>query len=148
MTDSQSAFEALAGVEAINAEVARKASCPPHLRAAFALIMGAMVASQALTPGGSVSILVACFFGVILLLKTQRERLGFFVNGYRRGRTRWVALSLLVVVEALLFGSIWLKLHGYPWAPLAAGGFTTVLAFGASYVWQWAYQIDLASATR
>jgi phosphatidylglycerophosphate synthase len=148
MSDTSSPADALAGVRAINDQIARKVECPPQYHLAFGLLMGAMVAGQALSPLGACVVLVICMGFLGLMFMWQRRRLGVFVNGYRRGRTRSVALTLLVIVEALLFGSIWLKHQGLPWAPLAAAALVVPIAIAGSYIWQAAYRTDLARAAQ
>lgn len=148
MTQPPSAAEALEGVRAINSQIAEQVLCPPQFHFAFGALMGALVAGEALPVPGSMAVLVVCMAAVVLMVRAQRRRLGFFVNGYRRGRTRVVAISLLVIVEALLFGSLWLKFHGLPLAPLAAGALVVPIAIAGSYIWQAAYRTDLARAAQ
>lgn len=148
MTPNPSAAEALEGVRAINSHIAEQAGCPPMFHVAFGLLMGALVAGQALPVPGSLAVVAVCLAFIALMVRWQRRRLGFFVNGYRRGRTRVVALVVLAMVELLLFGSLWLKVHGLPWAPLAAGGLAAPIAVAGSYVWQAAYRMDLAKTAR
>ncbi len=145
MTNVLSASQALEDARAARAEVAARLDCPPQMHAFIALLMATMVASQSLPSPLNAAAVAPCLAAVALLVRYQRKRFGFFVNGYRRGRTRWVALSLLAFVEVVLFGSIWLKLaHHLAWAPLAGGVLVFPVSIFGSYRWQAAYKADLA----
>lgn len=76
-----------------------------------------------------------------------RKRMGFFVNGYRKGGTRAVAISLLVTVESIYFASLWLKgTQHIVWAPLVGGAIIVPVVFLAVSRWQAAYRSEFASA--
>ncbi len=149
MTDALSASQALEDARAARAQVAARLDCPPQMHAVLALLMAMMVASQSLPSPLNTAAVAPCLAGVVLLVQHQRKRYGFFVNGYRRGRTRRVALTLLAFVEVVLFGSIWLKLaHHLAWAPLAGGVLVFPVTLFGSYRWQAAYRADLAQTAR
>jgi hypothetical protein len=144
MTDADAARRALEEAGAIRGQVADKARCPPSWHATFGVIMGAMVASQSLTPALSISVTVLCLGAAVFMMQAARRRMGFFVNGYRRGKTLWVALGLLGVVEALLFAGIGLKeTWGLAWAPLVCGLIVAPIAIGGSYLWQAVYREEM-----
>lgn len=147
MSEALSASQALEAARTARAQVAARADCPPLMHAIFAALMAAMVASQSLPSPLNAAALAPSLAAIAALVVYQRKRYGFFVNGYRKGRTRWVALSLLGIVEVLLFASIWLKVErGLVWAPLAAGVLVFPIALFGSYRWQAAYKADLAQA--
>jgi len=147
MTDALSASQALEEARAARVQVAARLDCPAHMHALVALLMAVMVASQSLPEPLNLFAIAPSLCALVLLVAYQRRRFGFFVNGYRRGRTRWVAISLLLFVEAVLFGSIWLK---ESWrlalVPLAGGVVVFPVTLFASYRWQAAYKADLAQA--
>ena len=146
MIDAQYALKALEDARTAQAGLAERVNCPPHMRVAFGLIMGALIAAQAAPSSVAIGVTAACLGAVVLMIRAIRRRTGIFVNGYRRGRTRWVALGLLAIVESALAFSLWLKLaHHLVWAPLAAGAAVTVIAIAASFLWQAAYRADLSA---
>ena len=147
MTDAEAARQALADVGAIRGQVADKVRCPPRWHVAFGAILGSMVAGQAFPTAVSMAITVVCLCITVLLMQAARRRMGFFVNGYRRGKTLWVALSLLAFVEGMLALGIWMKvgLH-LPWAPFACGAVVAPVSVGASYLWQSVYRRELAQS--
>ena len=74
-----------------------------------------------------------------------RKRMGFFVNGYRKGRTRRVAITLLVIIETIYLSSLWLKIEQHVgWAPIVAGAIIVPIIAIAMKRWQDAYRSDLA----
>ena len=145
MTDALSASQALEDARAARALVGARLDCPRYMHFVLAGLMSAMIASQSLSTPWNVPAVILCLVAVLMLMQYQRKRYGFFVNGYRKGRTRVVAISLLLFVEVVLFGSIWLKLvHHVAWAPLAGGILVFPVTILASYRWQAAYKADLA----
>jgi len=68
---------------------------------------------------------------------------GFFRNGYRRGRTRAVAIALLVTVESIYFAGIWLKeAHHVSVAPLVGGAIVVPIVVFAVSRWQAVYRSE------
>jgi hypothetical protein len=84
------------------------------------------------------------FLVLLLLARAKRNRMGMFINGYRRGRTRWVAfgaLALFIVTYGLAtFAEIALHMRG---AYLIAGAVIAAIFTAAGRVWLWAYRRDL-----
>ena len=105
-----------------------------------------MVAVQA-APGLIAMTLSACFLVVIVAMALiARKRMGFFLNGYRKGNTRRVAIALLVVIEAIYLSSMWLKLEQHVvWAPLAAGAIVVPIILFGMRRWQDAYRSEFGS---
>ena len=146
MIDAQYAVKALDDARAMQAGLADRVNCPPHMRLAFGLVLGGMIAGQAGSPPLAMGVTALCLCAVVLMIRAIRRRTGVFVNGYRRGRTRWVALGLLAIAESALVLSLWLKLAQHvAWAPLAAGALVAVVAVAGSYLWQAAYRADLSA---
>lgn len=144
MTDIDAARRALEDAQKVRADIADKVRCPPSRHLAMGVVMGGMIAGEAASPPISLAILAICLGGVVLLVVDARKRLGFFVNGYRRGKTLWVAIGLLVFVEAVLASSIWLKeVRHILWAPIVGGLIVAPVATAASYLWQSVYRTEM-----
>jgi hypothetical protein len=144
MTDADAARRALDDAGAIRGQIADKARCPPSWHAAFGVMMGAMVAGQALPSHLSIGVTVLCLGAAVFMMRAARRRMGFFVNGYRRGRTLWVAIGLLGIIEAMLFAGIGLKeTWGLAWAPVVCGLIVAPIAVGGSYLWQAVYREEM-----
>lgn len=93
-----------------------------------------MVAVQA-APGFIAMTLSACCLVVIVAMASiARKRMGFFLNGFRKGNTRRVATAFLVIIEAIFLSSMWLKLEQHvAWAPLAAGAIVVQYAYRSEF---------------
>ena len=105
-----------------------------------------MVAVQA-APGFIAMSLSACFLVVIVAMTIiARKRMGFFLNGYRKGNTRRIAIALLVVIETIYLSSMWLKLEQHVvWAPLAAGAIIVPIILAGMKHWQDAYRSEFGT---
>lgn len=105
-----------------------------------------MIAVQA-APGFIAMSLSACLLVVIVAMALiARRRMGFFLNGYRKGNTRRVAIALLVVIEAIYLSSMWLKLEQHVvWAPLVAGALVVPIILVGMKRWQDAYRSEFGS---
>jgi hypothetical protein len=144
MINAELALKALEDARAVQVGVAERARCPPHMHLAFGLLLGALDASPAAPVPYELAILAVAMGCVALMIRWQRRRLGFFVNGYRKGRTLMVTLPLLALTEALLFGGMWLKYARHlDWAPLVSGAVMVVVGTAASYAFGRIYRAEL-----
>ena len=130
-TESPSAAEALAFIDQSRAKLAAASETPVSRHLAFAGLIALLVASPLLPLEWRFVALVGFLIVTALIIRWDRRRMGMFINGYRAGRTRWVVVPTLVVIEALYVLSYWLvaeKQIVWAVAPL------TVLAAVVAYV--------------
>ena len=146
MITTEEARASIEDVRSVRRDLADRADCPPAWRITVSVVSGAMVAVQA-APGLIAMTLSACFLVVIVAMALiARKRMGFFLNGYRKGNTRRVAIALLVVIEAIYLSSMWLKLEQHVvWAPLAAGAIIVPIILFGMKRWQDAYRSEFGS---
>jgi hypothetical protein len=140
------ASRALAAKGAAEQNLARLALCPPWRHAAFAAIMAALVAAPAVSVPVRFAVLAAIFVAIGLIVRSDRRRLGVFINGYRRGKTRLVTFPMLVAILSLYVASYYFgDTEGRPAISLALG----VVAFGIGYVgstiWQRVFVRELGA---
>ena len=141
--DDKDASEALRALKTVQGRFATRARWSWQRHAAFGAVMGALVASYALPLAGTVAGMLLCCIAIVAIVVRDRRRDGFFVNGYRAGRTRRVTALMLVVALGMLAAALLGKEHGWWWAPLAAGALLFVFATRASMAWERAYREDL-----
>lgn len=142
--NSETAAQALAFIEQSRVKLAAATETPPLRHAAFAALMGALVASPAVPFPFRFLVLVAIFAAVAWIVRWDRRRMGIFVNGYRAGKTRWVTAALLLAVLPLYLIAMWLSLdHAIWWAPLPLGLAAAVIAYGGSVWWCWVFRREL-----
>ncbi|TMJ12006.1 MAG: hypothetical protein E6G94_14755 [Alphaproteobacteria bacterium] len=140
--DEREAAEALAAMQAARGRMAGRARWSFWRHAAVGLLMGALVASYALPAPLTIAVVGLCLLGVAAIVARDRRRDGFFVSGYRRGRTRPLTFGLVAfLVAALLLALI--SRQWVAWAPVAIGAVVAVVATGASIVWERIYQREL-----
>lgn len=142
--DRNEALAALGTMDAAKADLARAADCPPWRHAAFGAVMGVLVLAQGLPSPLSMALLAGAMAGVVLLVRADRKRMGVFVNGYRKGRTRVVAFVMLAVAMALVVAEIRAREAG-----LSLGLRVGIAVVGAglgvwgSFIWQRMFRKDL-----
>jgi hypothetical protein len=119
------------------AQMARAATCPPWRHAVFGLMMGALIASFAFEFVIRTAILVIVLACIPLIVRSDRKRMGMFINGYRRGKTRWVAFGILAVWIPIYAISVHYALdrHNHV-VPLMLGLLGFVLGTAGSVLWQ------------
>lgn len=111
--------------------------CPPWRHVVFALCEAALVASPALPFAWRIGVFVVVMAGVFGCIQSDRRRLGVFINGYRRGRTRRFTIGLLIGVLALYGVSVWTEMHGgQPAINIALAIVTFAVCYWGSVVWQ------------
>ena len=146
MSTSAEAAAALEGARVARAHLADRTRCPPYMHAVFGLLMGGLVASEAASDRGTLAIEGVIMVLALTLFVWQRRRMGFFVNGYRRGRTRPVALSIVGVYLVLFSMAAYLKAaEGLHWPALGLGAVMAVLGTWGSAVWNARYVAEMTA---
>ena len=134
--NSANAAEALAFIEQSRLRLAAASDVPPLRHAAFAALMGGMVASTAAPFPLRMALLAGLFAAMAWIIRWDRRRMGMFINGYRAGKTRWVTAALLLVILPIHILGVWLATErGVAWAPLALGLAAAAIAYGGSLWW-------------
>jgi hypothetical protein len=132
--DARSALEAKQYAEA---QMARAATCPAWRHALFGLMMGGLVATPAFEMPIRISLLVLLLAMIPIIVHSDRKRMGMFINGYRRGKTRVVAVGLLIVELSLYAVSVVRGLdHNDHVTPLLLGIVGVVVGIVGSMIWQ------------
>ena len=135
--ESLDALSALDAKRHAEAQMAKAAACPPWRHAAFGLMMGGLVASPAFDMAVRMGILVILLALIPIIIHSDRKRMGMFINGYRRGKTRIVAISILVVELSLYAVAVVRGLdHNDHVTPLLLGAAGVVIGIFGSMIWQ------------
>ena len=134
MTDARLALVAKGAAEQ---DLARMAVCPPWRHAAFAGIMAMLVAAPIVPLPWRLFVLPIEAVAIILIVRSDRRRLGVFINGYRRGKTRLVTFPMLAVMLGLYALSLYCSdgLHR-PILSLILGLVALPLGYYGSALWQ------------
>ena len=136
MTAHEEAIAALDAKKSAQAQLAAAANCPPWRHAVFALLMGALVYSPAISLPARFGVFVLIFAAIILIVQSDRRRLGMFINGYRRGRTRLVVFPLLAIELGLYSWSFIRAEAGDKQAPIILALIMIVVGYAGSLLWQ------------
>lgn len=146
MTNPYDAAAALDDARAARMRLADKTRCPPYMHALFGALLGGLVSSEAASDRGTLVIEGIIILIGLTLFVVQRRRLGFFVNGYRRGRTRPVALAVVAIYLLLFSLAAYLKAaDGLHWPALVLGLLMFGLGTRASVEWQARYLAEMAT---
>ena len=131
------ARSALAAKQHAEAQMAKAAECPPWRHAVFGLLMGGLIASFAFEFAIRTAILVLVLACIPIIVHSDRKRMGMFINGYRRGKTRLVAFGLLALWLPLYGLSVYYGLDRHDHVtPLLLGLVGFVMAVAGSVIWQ------------
>jgi hypothetical protein len=132
--DPRSALEAKQYAEA---QMARAANCPPWRHAIFGLMMGGLIATPAFATPIPFGILAGILCLIPLIIHSDRKRMGMFINGYRRGKTRVVAFGIVAVELALYAVSVVRGIdHNDQITPFLLGAAGAVVGVIGSTIWQ------------
>ncbi|MCY1645686.1 hypothetical protein OVA11_00975 [Caulobacter sp. SL161] len=144
MTRDEDALRMLAEVQAAGEDLARRARAPVWYHPALGLLMGGLIAVQTqplLLVFGYYALFV---LGLLLLVRAYKRHTGLWINGYRAGRTRWVALIMVALVALAMLLAVWLvRERGLTLAPLVFGALVAVLVAMGGQIWQAAFRADL-----
>ena len=108
--------------------------------------MGGLVITPAFPLPLRMAVLALVLVGVALVVQSDRKRLGMFVNGYRRGKTRIVTFAMLAVILPLYAVSAYVALrYEDHLTPLLLGAVAFVFAYASSVVWQRVFRRELGA---
>ncbi|HEY7005573.1 MAG TPA: hypothetical protein VH392_03740 [Sphingomicrobium sp.] len=141
--DAASALEAKKNAEA---QMARAATCPPWRHAVFGLLMGGLITTPAFDMPIRTSILVLILACIPMIIHSDRKRMGMFINGYRRGKTRIVAIGVLIVELSLYCVAVIRGLgHHDSITPLVLGAVGVVIGILGSMLWQRVFVSEMSA---
>jgi hypothetical protein len=148
VTHPDDALETLAAAAAARRRLAlAQAAWPWSRHAAFAGLLAALAAAQALPLPFNVVADGGIAFAAAGVAALDRRRRGVFVNGWRAGRTQGVALLAVLMATVLGLVGLWLsRQRGLVFAPLAVGVVLLPLGFAASRLWEHVYRRELEQA--
>jgi hypothetical protein len=145
-TIKEEALLALAAKGEVEQNLASLSLCPPSRHAAFAAIVAALVGTPVLPLPMRFVVLALIFAGIFLIVQWDKRRLGVFINGYRRGKTRMIAFPMVVLILGLYFASYYFSIsHKEPSISIviAAGAF--LIAYLGSMLWQRVFVSELSA---
>lgn len=132
--DARSALEAKQLAET---QMAKAATCPPWRHALFGLMMGGLVATPAFEMPMRLFVVAFLLAIMPIIVQSDRKRMGLFINGYRRGKTRIVAVGIVIVELSLYSISLMLGVdHHDRVAPLLLGLAAAAIGILGSLLWQ------------
>lgn len=145
-TFEEQARLALMAKGAAEQDLARLALCPPWRHAAFAAVMATLVATPAVPMPMRFVVMGLIFVAIALIIQSDRRRLGVFVNGYRRGKTRLVTFPMLAVILGLYFASFYLvETRHQPAISLALAAVSFGIGYLGSVLWQRVFVRELGA---
>lgn len=145
----EEARAALDGVDEVQHRLAEGPRYPFWRHAAFGVIMALFVLAM-LLPSAMMALPTALgAVGTVLLVQSDKEKYGVFVNGYQKGPTRPLTFALVAVILTLLGLAIWMReIDGPLWAKIALPVAAWVVATGASLWWTAIYDRSLKRGSR
>lgn len=136
----------LATLKTFQGKMNEELTCPwwyvPVLGGLFAMLTYAMSLERPLM----YSLEVECLAIVAVLYAVARRRLGYFVNGYRRGRTRKIAIGLLMFQYCMMgVSGVGAWLWHLAWLPIVAAGASFLAGCWGSVLWQRVWRADMTA---
>lgn len=142
--DEQEAVRSLDMMRATRGVLAARTRWSLARHAAVGVLLGGLIAGYALPGSWPVVVVLVCLAATVAIVAQDRRRDGFFVNGYRTGRTRPIAFALVAIAFAGLVSAIILReRYGLAWAPVAIGIVLAVVATIVSIIWERVYRQEL-----
>ncbi len=137
---------ALAAKGTAELNLARLAQCPPWRHAAFGGVEAALVATPAFALPLRFATLAMILIAVALIVQSDKRRLGVFINGYRRGKTRLVTFPMLGLLMIFYGASCYFGLaRGEHSVSLALAVPAFVTGWAGSVLWQRVFVRELGA---
>lgn len=141
----EEALTALAAKGEVEQNLANLSLCPPLRHAAFAAVLATLVVTPALPLPMRFGALALIFTSIYFIVQWDKRRLGVFINGYRRGKTRMVTFPMLVLVLGLYFASYYYSLQQKELGlSLALAALTFIIGYLGSTLWQRVFVTELS----
>lgn len=145
-TFEDEARAALAAKGDAERQLAAAANCPPWRHAAFAAIMAVIVTSPAVPLPARLLLIVGTLLAMAVIVRSDRKRMGMFVNGYRRGKTLFVSFAMLAIDLSLYAYNVWTSEEGGSTGIiLAVGTLAFVVSAIGSIIWQRVFARELGA---
>ena len=142
--------EARAALDAMDdarARVAELGLCPPWRHAAFGAVMGMVILGQGVHAPWMWLLYGAGVAGAVTIAIHDRRKYGVFVNGYRRGRTRIVALAMVAAMLLVMGLEVWLRESGAALAVRVAVAVAAAAgATWSSVIWNRVFRREMQEA--
>lgn len=146
MTTTEEALAALNAKKSAERQLAVASVCPPWRHAMFGFMMGSLVTTPAFPLPVRFVVLALFFVALVLIVRSDRKRMGVFINGYRRGRTRVVAFAMLAIILCLYALSVHRALAlGDRITPVLLGVLAAVIGTIGSVIWQRVFVRELGA---
>jgi hypothetical protein len=141
--------EALALAKGARARLAARAATPAWYAPLYGLGCGGLVAGGGMRPPWSLIVIAVSLAWVFLLYGRWQRKSGLAVGGYRKGRTRTIALALVVALLGLTLAGFALRERmGFIWAPIVCGAVAAAIAAFASAAWDRAWRDQMIRDAR
>jgi hypothetical protein len=145
-TVKEEALLSLAAKGEVEQNLANLSLCPPLRHAAFAAVLATLVGIPALPQPMRFVALALIFTSIYLIVQWDKRRLGVFINGYRRGKTRMVTFPMLVLILGLYFASYYFSIsQKEPGVSLALVALAFIIGYLGSTLWQRIFVSELSA---
>ena len=117
---------------------------PPWRHMLFGALFGVLIGSIAISRATQFYTAPLLLVAIALIIRSDRRRLGVFINGYRRGATLPLTGIFLVAMIVCVFAGMKLRVDSYelPYK-LVLAALAFALATGFSIYWQSIYRLEL-----
>lgn len=147
MEDQMDPAEALALAQGARERVAARAKSSGWYAPPYGLCCGMIVAGGGMEPPWGTLVIGVGTLAVALLYAYWRRKTGISVYGFRKGRTRTIALILAAALLGLVFAGLGLRLGlGLAWGPYVCGAAAAVIGALASAAWDRAWRAELTGS--
>jgi hypothetical protein len=136
----------LEAIQQAREAVLSRAHWPVAYHLTTAALAAVVVAVQALPDPWPAMTASLVAIAALLMAEWSRRRFGFFVNGWRRGKTLWVSVGMLIFILAgTVVALLRHRLGLPPWTPYAAAAGVFVTTFVAGRLWERVYRAELSA---
>jgi hypothetical protein len=143
-SSNEEALLALAAKGQVERNLASLSLCPPLRHAAFAATVAALVTLPVVPLPFRLAAIPFVFMSIFLIVRWDKRRLGVFIKGYRRGKTRIITFLMLVLVLGSSSASdYFLSSHEIPAVSLALAAITFLIGYLGSLLWQRVFVSEL-----
>ena len=141
--DARAQLEAL---DAFRSRLPKELACPWWNAPVMGGLLALLTFAMSLDPPFVFLLEGLCVALMGIFFAIARRRMGYFVNGYRRGRTRKIAIGMILAVYAMMaLSGAGERVFHLTWLPWIATLGSFAIGYGVALLWRRVWQAGMTA---
>ncbi|WP_349291939.1 hypothetical protein [Gluconobacter sp. Dm-73] len=140
------ALRQLEALDAFRSRLPKELACPWWNAPVMGGLLALLTFAMSLEPPFVFLLEGLCVALMGIFFAIARRRMGYFVNGYRRGRTRKIAIGMILAVYAMMaLSGAGERVFHLTWLPWIATLGSFAIGYGVALLWRRVWQAGMTA---